>query len=44
MKHDESFLITKGKARFHLFEDGAQRIVDASLGDCAVVPIKSPHV
>lgn len=38
--HDECFMVTQGKMRFHSY-DG--KIVDAGLGDWVTVPTRAPH-
>ncbi len=39
--HDETFLVTQGKMRFHLLNG---KIIDAAQGDYVTVPTRSPHV
>lgn len=38
--HDETFLITQGKLRFHLPESAH---IDAANGDFVTVPTRAPH-
>ena len=38
--HDEVFLTTKGKMRFHGLDGGT---IDAALGDTVTVPTRAPH-
>lgn len=39
-QHDETFLVTQGKLRFHALNG---KTVDAALGDYVTVPTRSPH-
>ncbi|CZT19958.1 uncharacterized protein RCC_05815 [Ramularia collo-cygni] len=45
--HDETFYITKGTVRFHVPDTSAEgkdkKVVDATVGDYMVVPIRAPH-
>lgn len=45
--HDETFLITAGKVRFHVPDQDRpgedKKVVDAGPGDYMVVPIRAPH-
>ena len=38
--HDETFLVTQGKMRFHLLNG---KTIDAAQGDYVTVPTRSPH-
>ena len=38
--HDETFLVTQGRMRFHLLSG---QVIDASTGDYVTVPTRSPH-